>query len=870
MTSERNQVFLGALLHDIGKFYQRADAQGMKKSKFLTDEVKRLESVLCPVLKSHYTHKHVLYTAQFFVDFEPHLKKLLVKDTTASFDKLLRMAAAHHRPESESLIERLIQKADHYASGIDRSNSEVSWKDAQDESDEAWDSFKRIKMRSVFEGIELKGDAPERTRREYTHQLPLEVLSLSRNHFPSKKSDNVPEYDRLWEAFIGEIKFIQTDSIRTFANTLTYLLEKYASRIPASTQHLPDVSLFDHSKMVAALAISLFDFCKDRSFEVIPGKDEKPYLLVGGDLSGIQRFIYGIIARGAAKNLKGRSFYIELLMNNVVHTLLEELDLFDANVVYSSGGKFYLIAPNTNNVLDRLATVERMVVDRLFEYHGTDLFLAIDAIPFGERDLLVDRDGSSGSADLGVLWAELNERLSIKKHRRFRDKLKPEYKRFFEPSDAGGLSLRDSITGEEIAPGKEVAISDDESESSEKRYISKYTQQQIKLGQKLREVDYWIVSRMELTYFGETAFEPIGMGTYNYFVTKSDLQKKEIELRASADRVRVLAINQPDFLEPVQKGIDNVYGFHLYGGNDFPVSKYRVPKTFEELAGVEFEDSEQEVVSSKPGLVRLGVLRMDVDNLGSIFKQGLAEDKRSFSRYATLSRSLDYFFKGYLNTIWKDKLFRDHSQIIYAGGDDVFIVGKWDVLMAFARKVQEDFADWTCHNVDLTISGGIVMVPPKFPLLKAALLCEEEESRAKNHIFKERSKNAFSVFGFAFNWGFEYAFLVNLKEEICRYMEQGKLSRGFASEMYTMMESASFFFDNEKMAYRIRNVQVIWMLAYQFKRACIGKDEEVSDFFYLWITKILTGRIEDLRESKYHPLQFLAIAARWAQIQTRS
>jgi len=83
------------------------------------------------------------------------------------------------------------------------------------------------------------------------------------------------------------------------------------------------------------------------------------------------------------------------------------------------------------------------------------------------------------------------------------------------------------------------------------------------------------------------------------------------------------------------------------------------------------------------------------------------------------------------------------------------------------------------------------------------------------------------------------------------------------------MESASFFFDNEKMAYRIRNVQVIWMLAYQFKRACIGKDEEVSNFFLTWSRMIMTGRIPGLEYSRYHPIQYLAIASRWAQFMLR-
>lgn len=66
MAEERDTVYLAALLHDIGKFWQRADPDGAQRSKILSPEVKELESTLCPQYKGVYSHKHVLWTAQFF------------------------------------------------------------------------------------------------------------------------------------------------------------------------------------------------------------------------------------------------------------------------------------------------------------------------------------------------------------------------------------------------------------------------------------------------------------------------------------------------------------------------------------------------------------------------------------------------------------------------------------------------------------------------------------------------------------------------------------------------------------------------------------------------------------------------------------
>jgi CRISPR-associated protein Csm1 len=51
MDYTRNEIYLAALLHDIGKFWQRADEAGVTKSKILSPEIKSLESAFCPSYK---------------------------------------------------------------------------------------------------------------------------------------------------------------------------------------------------------------------------------------------------------------------------------------------------------------------------------------------------------------------------------------------------------------------------------------------------------------------------------------------------------------------------------------------------------------------------------------------------------------------------------------------------------------------------------------------------------------------------------------------------------------------------------------------------------------------------------------------------
>lgn len=65
MGTTREQIYLAALLHDIGKFYQRADSGSVYSSKYLKEHG-REESTFCPLMpgSNKYTHKHVLWTAQ--------------------------------------------------------------------------------------------------------------------------------------------------------------------------------------------------------------------------------------------------------------------------------------------------------------------------------------------------------------------------------------------------------------------------------------------------------------------------------------------------------------------------------------------------------------------------------------------------------------------------------------------------------------------------------------------------------------------------------------------------------------------------------------------------------------------------------------
>ena len=432
------------------------------------------------------------------------------------------------------------------------------------------------------------------------------------------------------------------------------------------------------------------------------------------------------------------------------------------------------------------------------------------------------------------------------------------YSWFFEPVGNGGDIETDYITGEPLTEYKHLLDNSDEPER--KKYINHSTWEQIELGKKLKNSDYWIITKEKIDYWKDYSFEPANLGIYHYFINTEQLSAKKENLKASVDHRFVKVLNNTNFLESAIQGINNIYAFEYYGGNDYPADDDGSPLTFDKLA------------KSDTGIDRLGILRMDIDNLGQIIINGFEKNKRTFSRYSTLSRNLDWFFKGYLNTIWNSERFNNKTQIIYSGGDDLFIVGQWNTLIEMAEKINKKFSEWVCHNPKLTLSGGLAIVSPKYPVLKGARVAGEAEEQAKNYTLmvdgkKMIEKNAFSIFNYALGWQNEYAFVKTLKDKISRYLIDRKLPKSFISKIMSHYSSIRKFEPD------IEPLNVFWLSAYDLGRMQNRiKDKEVKEFVGACKKAIYMDKFENFnckKDSNYHFIQLLYFASRWADFETR-
>lgn len=724
------------------------------------------------------------------------------------------------------------------------------------------ESYEKAFLYSIFEGLMKEpGKICE-------YRLPIKELVFLSDFFPTKEviSANRKEIKILLAKLDADLGKVNISSSETFPETLLALLAKYCSRIPSVFVSQTDVSLYDSSKMIAAMAVCLFDYyehCRLNKKEVLP-KASQAFLLIGADISGIQSFIYDIISTHAAKNLKGRSFYLQLLIESILAKILHALHLNSAHIIYSSGGGFYLLAPNIPHNLQTLADD---IAAKIFEQHHTSLFVSIDSSPIA-ISVLYDKN-------IAETWQHLIGKLNQQKRQRYKKQLISHYDDFFEPLEIGGKQIRDAITGEEISD-KQLERAKELKEgrfvqrfdkgailAGNERFIKYTTDEQISLGVKLRSADYWVMSNRELKN-GLKGFNPCNLGVYHYFIEKENLAT----IKNTASDLRINTFNDFSFLESSASENFGIRSFTFYGGNKFPADEEGNMKTFNELAGLSEGDDNE-------GFKRLGVLRMDVDNLGQMFISGFKTGEQTFARYAALSRNLDYFFKGYLNYIWtQNTAFKQNTVILYSGGDDLFIVGKWNDTIDFANEIRSKFAEWVCYNQAITLSGGLNIVGAKFPISKAADNASVAEKLAKNHIFykgdKENEKNAMTIFDFPLHWNHEFSLVYQLKKELESLWQKEEST---AKSLLGKIQLHYFNYLDQKK--RGANESWRWIIAYDFARAAkqYKEDRNLVDM----LEKIKKGVFSDEYDTfrrmsdKNKPfIELLSIAARWAELSLRT
>ncbi len=813
---------LAGLLHDIGKFALRGGEGGSR--------------IWDAQAQADYGYKHALLTADFVEHYVPQPWRGFV----------LSAAGRHHRPMT--LGDRIVQLADHLSAG-ERSDPADDLQPQQTHPQ---------RLLSVFCLINADGGALK--ARGY---WPLAALAMNDNAIFPTDAGGDPEdwqsYRALWDDFVaqaGSLKkaFADNGDLASYLESILLLMQRYTWCLPAAYYRTrPDVSLYDHGRMTAALAAVLADTLQDEGMLqtlVANPRVERPLAsLIGGDISGVQDFIYTITSRGAAGALRGRSFYLQLLTEVVARFVLRRLGLPITNLIYAGGGNFYLLARPED--LARLADIRAELSRVLLAAHGGELYVALAGEPLRGADFF---DG-----ELSKVWGRVNEGFQALKRRRFAE-LGTDLARLFEPQGHGGSEEQEcQVCGHEHAGTKR----DDDVRKCPPCLGFE------KLGEDLRQARYLVLAEIEAAPLTDGGPRPTWDRTLAALGWRAEVSRR---FPASPPPGRAVAWALKDAaMADLQPAPRLAVGRKLLV-NVTPTREERI-KAFDEM--------EQEA----QGIRRLGVLRMDVDNLGTLFAEGLGK-AATLSRIASLSFAVSLFFEGWVEER-AETMGSNQVYSIYSGGDDLFFVGSWDKIVELARVIRADLGRYAAGHPDIHASAGIALIGGKYPLYQAARDAGEAEAQAKALRWGDnRRKDALSFLGLALPWprfGLEAdcdanfdtthglmhflvgianrdgtgpqtapkAALQKLLRQYDRFAEEEKRRREVGTEL------------NKAGGEQILWGPWVWRSYYLLRR--MARDEKESS------VKADLGALAELfKPDNIGSMDWIGLAARWAELLTRS
>ena len=643
-------LHFAALLHDIGKFRRCAT----------TDYG-----------KTHQEHSYEFVTEDFAEFFAP------CGDT-------FKNAIRHHHPDAdetqlESLVQRQVILADRLS--------------ATESKDEDTEPSALVSILSKIEGADKK------------HHYKPTALSFDQDTIiPTESADvDTNAYTGLWKEFTDAFRKATEGKQYTPADyqTIVALLHKYTSRMPSETANPAeaDISLYDHLRTTAAIAACLGRELTDTDhIDALLANwkesDRTICALIKGDISGIQNFLYHILSDRASNQLRGRSFYLQLLTEAIAHWVLRKLELPITNLILASGGHFFILAPYTE-AEGCMPALRQKISQQLWALHKGELSCILDYVPVAACDFEADKFSKK--------WGEVSEQVHQNKQKKWAELGEEDmFQNLFKPHE-----------------NRKLDEQEDDEQEAEKTDLWKF----IELGKKLRKPKYLITFDVPESPIPE---KPIWHDTIKAFGMEVRLYEDRDEKSTppeNAEHVTVYRIGNTNFLEDIKK----------YEWEDLSVSyDFRL---FHPVVGFKNDDKIADynnLADASEGVEWFGALRMDVDNLGDVFINKFRN--AGISRLATLSEALRLFFEGYVPQLCREYNQNQKLQIlelIYAGGDDLFLVGGWSALPDIATQIRAKFRQFVTGD-HITLSGGIAIEHKKFPLYQFADISGDAENGAKS------------------------------------------------------------------------------------------------------------------------------------------
>ena len=489
--------------------------------------------------------------------------------------------------------------------------------------------------------------------------------------------------------------------------------------LPLKVEGRSPTSLVQAARTLAALRI-----CRAETDGKNPG-----FRLVGGDLSGIQDFIFDLREaklRKLSKTLRARSMYLEVLSEVSARLVLEKLDLPSVNMLESAGGRYLLLVPETEDTEDILRSMvetqqewctREYLAEIRIHLAWTDPFESGQLAPDHFPDALSKLGQIIESAKLQYNLATLGT---------------PDLHRFDLDYDAkqGACNVCGKYPGRypdgdtwRCQHCQDMSVLGGSIARREGYLVVEQNPDKANL-----PGDLYLSARKEL---------PVSKETFSAYNLAESPLSKHVPRAGSEDTQWF-----KELPGAASERFDDPRELHLRPGD---------PLTFSHLAlGRENVRIETDGMRGEDFLF---VFKADVDNLAKLFREGLG------SNFSLLERNgLSFLFNGFFTRSLRSWL-AEHPRYrsiytVFAGGDDLILIGPWGCLLDFARDFQHFFISFSGGGA--TISAGVQLAKPRWDMRRVIRSAEAGLEAAKNggrdriHIFEETF--VWDVFVNAMTW----------------------------------------------------------------------------------------------------------------------
>jgi CRISPR-associated protein Csm1 len=257
------------------------------------------------------------------------------------------------------------------------------------------------------------------------------------------------------------------------------------------------------------------------------------------------------------------------------------------------------------------------------------------------------------------------------------------------------------------------------------------------------------------------------------------------------------------------------------------------------------------IAKKSDGDEKLAALKLDVDNLGALFRDRNEDD------YKKLSESLKKFFDDDLLQLIRSLGMQQNIYVVFSGGDDCFLIGTWEKIFELAISLRQKFAEFqrnlksqiiSLPKEDITFSAGIIVFSPHYPMLQLSEEVEDALSESK----LAAGKNSVTVFGKTLSW---------------KDFEKVQELSGTLTDLIKNKEESKSLLQIFRLIYpQKKGMPKVWRLKYYLRRNVKnGNVEKVEKIFYDYSQSLLFKHYSCSGKKADNPDIYL-VASRWSEL----